>query len=152
MKKPKKSSFWWRIKFILYPFSPFIIEFFFHWLIRGRMFQIDLINTVTLIISVGILCFFVSHNLIINSYEFQQDQLRKDDYNRVQGLISLFQVYTMVSISLFTALIIFQALSIHRSYEYHEILTVLNVLVCIFAVPVIFTALSTQRSFKLSAR
>jgi len=116
------------------------------------MFQIDLINTVTLIISVGILCFFVSHNLIINSYEFQQDQLRKDDYNRVQGLISLFQVYTMVSISLFTALIIFQALSIHRSYEYHEILTVLNVLVCIFAVPVIFTALSTQRSFKLSAR
>ena len=154
MRKRKPSSRAWIIKNILYPLAPFLIELLLNWIIKGGRFQLDFLNTVTLTISLGVLCLFVSHSLtnLKNSLDHEQNNLNLNDREEIPGDINIFNIGTFIYVSLFSALIVIQALiKYHEIYTLYSVLNRFNVVVLFLIIPPIFWAVKTQKAYKLKA-
>jgi hypothetical protein len=133
---------------VIFPLTPLLIDSVLRLLVNNFALTISTVNAATLSMSMGLLSLFVSHSLM-NS----EPAIRDANYNEdIKGTVAIFNVYTIIAISVFSVLVLLKALIDYCNLFVENIQEKMNVVVyCTFWVPIIH-AIFAQKCFKLSAR
>jgi hypothetical protein len=117
---------------------------------KGRL-NFEIIDTVTLTMTVAFLCFFVNQSLIEFRISQTSNGLQKEACDEIQAAVWWFNIFILVSIFLFTVLVLLQAQINYQEYKHIEMLNFFNIITLIlFWIP-IRLAIRYQRKFKLRA-
>jgi hypothetical protein len=145
LTKPTYSTRAWMLVHVIFPLLPFTIEGMTRFLILG--WRLDTFSSATLSASMALICFFIYQSLIAHHYPIQNDD---EEEQRVGWSATLFQIFAIFSIALFTAVVLLSVIveTYHVAKESLPWLQVTTLIVCFIPVPV---AYQTQKSFKLRA-